>query len=85
MNAKNFSVGKDKRFSVPTKKVASPAPDKYKPLNSLNENFNSTFQKSAQTVIGKNNASIIDKHFNMQIASPGPGQYNRFSDFTGTH
>ena len=41
----SFGLAKD-RFSVPTKKVASPAPDNYKPLNSLNENFNSTFTKA---------------------------------------
>mmetsp|Transcript_16043 Transcript_16043/g.24902 ORF Transcript_16043/g.24902 Transcript_16043/m.24902 type:complete len:129 (-) Transcript_16043:55-441(-) len=79
-----FSFGKaEDRFFVPTKKVASPSPDKYVPLNNLNQNFNSTFQKNAQTVIGKNNYSILDQHFNMANQSPGPGQYNRFSDFAG--
>ncbi len=39
-----FSFGKAQdRFVVPTKKVASPSPDKYKPMNNLNQNINSTF------------------------------------------
>ena len=79
-----YSFGKaNDRFAVPTKKVASPSPNKYKPLNSLNENYNSTFHQAQQTRIGRDKSSIIDKHFNMQIKSPGPGQYNTFSDFSG--
>jgi len=46
-NTSYFSVGKQHRFEVPTKKVAAPAPDVYRPQNNLNENFNSTFQKAA--------------------------------------
>ena len=52
-------------------------------MNNLNENYNSTFTKVQQTKIGKNNSSIIDQHFKLQIKSPGPGAYGRFSDFDG--
>lgn len=39
----SFGMAKD-RFQVPTRKVASPAPNLYKPQNNLNENFNSVFK-----------------------------------------
>lgn len=39
----SFGCAKD-RFQVPTRKVASPAPNLYKPANNLNENFNSVFK-----------------------------------------
>ena len=35
-NTSYFSVGKEKRFDVPTRKVAAPAPDVYKPQTNLN-------------------------------------------------
>ena len=79
-----YTFGKAKdRFDVPTRKIPAPAPNVYSPLNNLNENYNSTFTKALQTKIGKNNTSIIDQHFKMQIKSPGPGAYSRFSDFDG--
>ena len=78
-----FSIGKDGRFQVPTKTFGSPSPDAYNPLNNLNQNYNSTFQKSAQAVFGKNTSSVIDQHYNLKKGSPGPGKYNRFSEFDG--
>ena len=79
-----FSFGKaNDRFHVPTRKVPAPAPNVYQPKNNLNENFNSTFNQAQQTRIGNNNLSILDQHFKLQIKSPGPGQYSRFSDFGG--
>ena len=42
-NTSYFSVGKQSRFDVPTRKIGAPAPDVYKPQNNLNENYNSTF------------------------------------------
>ena len=40
-----FSFGKaNDRFFVPTRKVQSPAPGTYAPLNNLNQNYNSTFK-----------------------------------------
>ena len=79
-----FSFGKAAdRFHAPTKKVAAPSPDKYTPLNNFNENYNSTFVKSGQTVIGNNKSSILDQHFNLKNVTPGPGSYNRYSDFEG--
>lgn len=82
-----YSFGKaNDRFAVPTKKVASPAPSQYKPMTNLNQNYNSTFIKNAQTVFGRNNYSIIDQHFNVKRNEvPGPGSYNRFSDFSGNN
>ncbi len=43
------------------------------------------FRKTAQTVFGKSTESVIDKHYNTREVkqSPGPGYYNRFSDFSG--
>lgn len=42
-----YSFGKAKdRFNVPTRKEPAPSPDKYSPLNNLNENYNSTFKKA---------------------------------------
>ena len=79
-----FSFGKaHDRFQVPTKKMQSPSPSQYMPKNNLNENFNSTFVKSGQTVIGTSKYSVLDQHFNSSNKTPGPGQYNRFSDFSG--
>jgi len=45
-NSNNFSVSKDKRFGVPTKKTVQVAPSTYKPLNNLNEDFKSTFART---------------------------------------
>ena len=40
--------------------------------------------KVGQTVFGKDTSSIIDKEFKQQNKNnPGPGKYNRFSDFAG--
>ena len=85
----NFSIGKEERFARPTMKPQMNSPDSYKPLDSLNENYRSTFAKSGQAVFGKDTSSILNKHFNLKAsahhgnANPGPGQYNRFSDFSG--
>lgn len=84
-NPKNFSIGHETRFSVPTKKTDETAPVTYKPMDNLNQNYKSTFTKTAHTVFGKNNYSIIDQNFNLkgQHLSPGPGAYDRFSEFSG--
>ena len=85
VNTQNFSLGKEHRFTVPTKKEIEVSPTTYRPNDNLNEDFKSTFKKTAQTVFGKNNYSVIDQHFNMKSAKaqPGPGQYDRFSEFSG--
>ena len=81
-----FSFGKaNDRFNVPTYKIGSPAPNVYKPMNNLNENYNSTFTKAQQTAFGKDKSSIINQHFKLNVKNPGPGQYAAFSDFSGTH
>ena len=81
-----YSFGKaHDRFSVPTRKVPAPAPGAYTPLDGLNQNFNSTFQKAQQTKIGLDKSSVIDKHFGLDRRSPGPGAYTTFSDFSGQH
>lgn len=59
-NTSYYKIGNTERFACPTRKVGSPSPAKYSPLNNLNENFNSTFQKAGQTVFGKNEYPIID-------------------------
>ena len=69
------------RFKVPTKKESSPAPGVYKPMNNLNENYQSTFKKSLQTKIGMDKSSVIDKHFGVKNSTPGPGAYASFSEF----
>jgi hypothetical protein len=78
----SFAHAKD-RFQVPTRKIASPAPNLYGPKTNLNENFNSVFHQAQQTKIGQDKSSIIDKHYNMQKKTPGPGAYGRFSEFSG--
>jgi hypothetical protein len=45
-NTQFYKIGGEERFAVPTRKVGSPAPGVYHPLNNLNENFNSTFKKA---------------------------------------
>ena len=84
-NSNRYSFGREQRFSVPTKKFIEVNPNSYKPLNNLNQDYQSTFRKTANTVFGKNNFSIIDQHFNTKEShlSPAPGHYNRFSDFSG--
>ena len=84
-NTQFYKIGGEERFTVPTRKVGSPAPGVYKPLNNLNENYNSTFIKAGQTVFGKSEYPIIDQHFKLQVNSPGPGKYQRHSDFSGNH
>jgi len=32
-------------------------------------------------VIGNNKTSVLDQHFNLKNVTPGPGKYNRFSEF----
>lgn len=79
-----YSFGKaNDRWYPPTRKIAGPSPDTYNPLNNLNQNHYSIYNQSQQTRIGNNKASIIDKHFKMQVKTPGPGAYSAFSDFTG--
>lgn len=61
-----FSFGKaHDRWDPPTRKVTAPSPDKYRPLNNLNENHYSVYNQAQQTKIGHNNYSIIDQHFKM--------------------
>ena len=36
-----------------------------------------------QTKIGMDKSSIIDKNFNLKNATPGPGKYGAFSEFSG--
>lgn len=39
-----FSFGKaNNRWQAPTKKVAAPSPDKYSPMNNLNQNYYSIY------------------------------------------
>ena len=78
----SFSKAQD-RFTAPTKKQAPVSPSSYSPMNNLNQNFNSTFVNSGQTEIGKSTFSVIDQHFGMKKTNPGPGSYNRFSEFSG--
>lgn len=62
-------------------KVKAPEPTKYYPKNNLNENISSTFKANGRAVFGKDNSSIIDKHFNMSTKNPGPGEYGRLTEF----
>ena len=62
-------------------KEKAPDPTKYFPKNNLNENYNSTFKNNGKAVFGKDNSSIIDKHFNMSTKNPGPGEYQRLTEF----
>jgi len=79
-----YSFGKaGDRWYPPTRKVAAPSPDKYSPLNNLNQNYYSIYNQAQQTKIGNNKKSIIDQHFKMQVKTPGPGAYGAFSDFSG--
>lgn len=73
------------RFHVPTRKVASPAPDLYSPLVNLNDNKISTQWRDPQTKLGQDKSSIIDKNFklNTTAKNPGPGKYHAFSEFSG--
>jgi hypothetical protein len=45
-NTQFYKIGGTERFAVPTRKVGSPSPDVYQPLNNLNQNYNSTFLKA---------------------------------------
>lgn len=43
-NESKFSFGKaNDRWAPPTRKVAAPSPDKYSPMNNLNENYYSIY------------------------------------------
>ena len=70
---------------IPTRKLEQVAPVSYSPQDNLNQDYKSTFRKTAQTVFGKNNYSVIDQHFNTKDSNqtPGPGAYDRFSEFAG--
>ena len=71
------------RFRMP--KMQSPPPTKYSVKNSLNENFNSLHGYAGHTKIGGNKRNYIDEQWDLgnQKASPGPGYYATFSDFSG--
>ena len=71
------------RFAPPTMKTRAPAPNVYSPRNNLNEDFNSTFRTSGRAIFGTDKTDIISKHWNHdnQKTNPGPGSYNRFSEF----
>jgi hypothetical protein len=58
--AKNFSIGKESRFQIPTKKWMNVSPATYKPMDNFNEDYKSNFRKTAHTVFGKNQFSVLD-------------------------
>ena len=75
-----FSKARD-RFEAPTLRTNNPPPNHYSPRNNLNEDV--IFNKTAQVVIGKQNLDVLDIQYNQKEHSsfPGPGKYNRFSEF----
>ena len=59
----------------------NPGPGSYSPRNNFKEE--EVFKKSARAVIGRCTQSVLDHKYNMKEKKnyPGPGAYNRFSDF----
>ena len=45
-NCQNFSIGKDKRFDIPTKNMIQTSPASYFPKDNLNEDVKSNFKKT---------------------------------------
>lgn len=78
----SFSKSND-RWQSPTEKTKSPSPDLYSPRSALGFDIISKNQRTPVPKIGKDRTNILDFHFKMKQSKevPGPGQYERFSDF----
>lgn len=77
-----FSKSND-RWRSPTEKIKSPSPDLYSPRAALGFDISSKNPRMPVPKIGNDKTNILDFHFKMKQskAVPGPGAYERFSDF----
>jgi len=77
-----FSKATD-RFRVPTAKLASPPPSAYQPKNSILENVDATNAQAPRAKFSQSRLCAVENHFQMKKAkaNPGPGQYERYSEF----
>ena len=75
-----FSKAED-RFKMPA--FNSPPPSKYSPRNGMTEDFDGSKARAPRTKFGQNMLSPCDLEFNMKRAKqqPGPGEYDRYSEF----
>ena len=77
-----FSKATD-RFVTISDRRPSPGPGRYSPLASIGKEITSTLSRAPRAKIGSNKLDVLDIHFSMKAAKevPGPGNYERFSDF----
>lgn len=64
-------------------KLGSPPPSAYTPQNGMLEDFDASKIKAPVAKFSKTRMSAVDMHFQMKKAkaNPGPGQYERYSEF----
>ncbi len=71
------------RWKAATEKVKSPAPVNYGQTAEAYVKTSSTLTKTGRTVFGRDRTDALNKAWNLRTDLPGPGEYNRFSDFKG--
>lgn len=74
------------RFRAPTVPKENPAPDQYQPKADIVQHVKSNHPRVAMTKFGLDKSDILDSRWGKKAAktTPGPGSYNRWSDFSKT-
>lgn len=64
-------------------KEKAPGPGNYSPKTNLNEDTISIFRSTGRTVFSKQPRNALDDRLYMNPHVPGPGNYQRISEFGG--
>ena len=74
------------RFKSPTIPKMQPSPNQYAPKADIVQHVKSNHPRVPMTKFGMDNSSILDSRWGKKAAesTPGPGSYNRWSDFSKT-
>lgn len=77
-----FTKARD-RFVVPTIKFKSPSPNAYQPKAELSIDVSSKQPKVPRVKFGEDKSNILDEKYHLKAAKaiPGPGSYERYSEF----
>lgn len=73
------------RFKAPAIPKLQPSPNQYSPQADIVKHVKSNHPKVATCKFGLDNSNVLEARWGKKAAmeTPGPGQYNRFSDFNG--
>lgn len=72
------------RFRAPTITKLHPSPNTYMPLADIVKHVKSSHIRVPMTKFGLDKSDVLDARWGKKAAetTPGPGKYNRFSDFS---